>query len=142
MCGTDHLARNLADLLNITKEFQVKGVGVRFSEESLFLDASESDATMTKVIVSMLGAVAEFERSMIRERQREGIELAKKRVVYKRRKPTDAVIIEKAREQVNPGTLLAQLVRESGFARSTLYRHLQQMQQQTSFRESPGGRYV
>lgn len=142
MCGTDHLARNLADLLNITKEFQVKGVGVRFSEEPLFLDASESDATMTKVIVSMLGAVAEFERSMIRERQREGIELAKKRVVYKRRKPTDAVKIEKAREQVNPDILLAQLAREAVFARSTLYRHLQQIEQQTRFGESPGGRYV
>lgn len=87
---------NLAELLNTTKEFQVKEVGVRFLEEPLFLDASESDATMTKVIVSMLGAVAEFERSMIRERQSEGIELAKKRVDYKRRKPTNAVIIEKA----------------------------------------------
>lgn len=97
---------------------------------------------MTKVILSMLGAVAEFERSMTRERQRDGIELAKKRVVYKRRKPTDAVIIEKAREQINPDTLLAQLVREAGFARSTLYRHLQQMEQQTSFRESQGGGYV
>lgn len=133
---------NLAELLNTTKEFQVKEVGVRFLEEPLFLDASESDATMTKVIVSMLGAVAEFERSMIRERQSEGIELAKKRVDYKRRKPTNAVIIEKARKQVNPGTLLAQLVRESGFARSTLYRHLQQMEQQTNFRDSPRGRYV
>ena len=90
----------------------------------------------------MLGAVAEFERSMMRERQSEGIELAKKRVDYKRRKPTNTVIIEKARKQVNPVTLLAQLVRESGFARSTLYRHLQHMEQQTSFREFPGGRYV
>lgn len=97
---------------------------------------------MTKVIVSMLGAVAEFERSMTRERQSEGIELAKKRVVYKRRKPTDAVKIEKAREQVNPDILLAQLAREAAFARSTLYRHLQQIEQQTRFGESPGGRYV
>ena len=130
MCGTDHLARNLADLLNITKEFQVKGVGVRFSEEPLFLDASESDATMTKVIVSMLGAVAEFERSMIRERQREGIELAKKRGVYKGRKPTDAAIIEKAREKINLGIPLAKVARDAGLARSTLYRRLQQMEQQ------------
>ena len=57
--------------------------------------------------MSMLGAVTEFECSMIWKRQREGIELAKKRVVYKRRKPTDAVKIEKAREQINPGSLLA-----------------------------------
>lgn len=90
----------------------------------------------------MLGAVAEFERSMIRERQREGIELAKKRVVYKRRKPTDAVSIERAREQINPGILLAKVAKEAGIARSTLYRHLQQMEQQTNFRDSPRGRYV
>ena len=79
---------------------------------------------MTKLLVSMLGAVAEFERSMIRERQREGIELAKKRGVYKGRKPTDVSIIEKAREQINLGIPLAKVAREAGIARSTLYRQL------------------
>ena len=85
---------------------------------------------MTKLLMSMLGAVAEFERSMIRERQREGIELAKKRGVYKGRKPTDATIIEKAREQINLGIPLAKVARDAGIARSTLYRRLQQMEQQ------------
>lgn len=100
VCSMDRLARNLADLLNITKELQDKEVSIRFLKESIKLDATGSDAAMTKLLMSMLGAVAEFERAMIRERQREGIELAKKRGVYKGRKPTDIKIIEKAKEKL------------------------------------------
>lgn len=70
--------------------------------------------------MSMLGAVAEFERSLIRE----GIELAKKRGVYKGRKPTDLAIIEKAQEKIKLGIPLAKVARELGIARSTLYRQL------------------
>ena len=100
VCSMDHLARNLADLLTVTKELQTKGVSIKFLKESIHLDASGNDAAMTKLLMSMLGAVAEFERSMIRERQQEGIELAKKRGVYKDRKPTDAATIEKARDKI------------------------------------------
>ena len=130
VCSMDRLARNLTDLLNTTKELQAKGVSIRFIKESILLDASGNDVAMTKLLMSMLGAVAEFERSMIRERQREGIELAKKRGVYKGRKPTAVSIIEKAREQIDLGVPLAKVAREAGIARSTLYRRLQQMEQQ------------
>lgn len=130
MCSMDRLARNLADLLTTTKELQAKGVSIRFLKESILLVASRNDTAMTKLLMSMLGAVAEFERSMIRERQREGIELAKKRGVYKGRKPTDAAIIEKAREQIAIGIPLAKVARDAGIARSILYRRLQQMKQQ------------
>lgn len=91
-------------------------------QTSILLDASGNDAAMAKLLMSMLGAVAEFERSMIRERQREGIELAKKRGVYKGRKPTDAAIIEKARKKIEFGVPLAKAAREAGIARSTLYK--------------------
>jgi DNA invertase Pin-like site-specific DNA recombinase len=124
VCSMDHLARNLADLLTVTKELQTKGVSIKFLKESIHLDASGNDAAMTKLLMSMLGAVAEFERSMIRERQQEGIELAKKRGVYKDRKPTDAATIEKAREKIALGVPIAKAAREIGVARSTLYRHL------------------
>ena len=133
VCSMDRLARNLADFLTTTKELQAKGVSIRFLKESIFLDASGNDVAMTKLLMSMLGAVAEFERSMIRERQREGIELAKKRGVYKGRKPTDAAIIEKAREKINLGIPIAKVAREAGIARSTLYRRLQQMEQRNQF---------
>lgn len=124
VCSMDYLARNLADLLTVTKELQTKGVSIKFLKESIHLDASGNDAAMTKLLMSMLGAVAEFERSMIRERQQEGIELAKKRGVYKGRKPTDAATIEKAREKIALGVPIAKAAREIGVARSTLYRHL------------------
>ena len=124
VCSMDHLARNLADLLTVTKELQTKGVSIKFLKESIHLDASGNDAAMTKLLMSMLGAVAEFERSMIRERQQEGIELAKKRGVYKGRKPTEAETIEKAREKIALGVPIAKAAREIGVARSTLYRHL------------------
>lgn len=127
VCSMDRLARNLADLLNITKELQDKEVSIRFLKESIKLDATGSDAAMTKLLMSMLGAVAEFERAMIRERQREGIELAKKRGVYKGRKPTDIKIIEKAKEKIALGVPLAKAARDAGIARSTLYRQLQKL---------------
>lgn len=123
----DRLARNLADLLNTTKELQAKGVSVRFLKESILLDASGNNVAMTKLLMPMLGAVAEFERSMIRERQREGIELAKKRGVYKERKPTDVSIIEKAKEKISLGIPLAKAARDVGIARLTLYRQLQKL---------------
>lgn len=68
--------------------------------------------------------MAEFERSMIRERHREGIELARKRSVSKGRKLTDAAIIEKAREKINLGVPLAKVARKAEISQSTLYRHL------------------
>lgn len=127
VCSMDRLARNLTDLLNVTKELQTKGVSIKFLKESIHLDATGNDIAMTKLLMSMLGAVAEFERSMIRERQREGIELAKKRGVYKGRKPTEDSVIEKARERIDLGVPLAKAAREAGIARSTLYRRLKKL---------------
>jgi DNA invertase Pin-like site-specific DNA recombinase len=65
------------------------------------------------LLMSLLGAVAEFERSMIRERQREGIELAKKKGVYKGRKPslTKEQVVE-IRKRAKAGEKKAALVAE------------------------------
>lgn len=71
----DRLARNLADLESLIGQLNSKGVTVEFRKESLSFSGG-SDA-MQKLLLQMLGAVAEFERSMIRERQREGIAAAK-----------------------------------------------------------------
>ena len=128
VCKMDRLARNLADLLNTTKKLQAKGVNIRFLKESNLLNASGKDAAMTKLLMSMLGAVAEFERSMIRERLREGIELPKKRGVYKGRKPPAISFIEKEREKTKLGGPLTKAARDVGIARSTLYRQLKKLQ--------------
>lgn len=80
----DRLARNLEDLRRIVRELTGEGVRVEFVKESLTFTGE--DSPMNTLLLSMLGAVAEFERSMILERQREGIALAKAAGNYKGRK--------------------------------------------------------
>jgi DNA invertase Pin-like site-specific DNA recombinase len=82
----DRLARNLDDLRRMVLDLTEKGIHVRFVKENLTFTGE--DSPMSNLLLSLLGAVAEFERSMIRERQREGIALAKKAGVYKGRKPS------------------------------------------------------
>src|SRR3984885_10031061 len=98
----DRLARNLDDLRRMVLDLTGKGVHVQFIKENLTFTGEESP--MSNLLLSLLGAVAEFERSMIRERQREGIELAKKRGVYRGRKPSlTAVQIAEIRKRVRAG---------------------------------------
>ena len=79
----DRLARSLSDLLALVKDLTAKGVAVKFHKENL-LFAGEADP-MQELMLSLLGSVAQFERSMIRERQREGIAKAKEAGKYKGR---------------------------------------------------------
>jgi DNA invertase Pin-like site-specific DNA recombinase len=72
-----------------------------------------------------MGAFAEFERSLIHERQREGIALAKKAGVYKGRKPSlTGDRIGELRTRVQAGEKKAGLAREFGISRETLYSYL------------------
>lgn len=82
----DRLARNLDDLRRIVMELTGRGVVVEFVKEHLTF--TSEDNAMSKLLLSVMGAFAEFERSLIRERQREGIALAKKAGVYRGRKPS------------------------------------------------------
>ena len=82
----DRLARNLDDLRALVREFTDAGIAVEFVREHMTFTGK--DSPMQQLMLSLLGAVAEFERALIRERQREGIELAKKRGVYKGRRPS------------------------------------------------------
>ena len=67
----DRLARNLVDLKGIVSKLNAKGVSVVFSKENLTFSAGESNP-MSDLMLSMMGAFAEFERRLINERQREG----------------------------------------------------------------------
>ena len=78
----DRLARSLADLEGIVGELTGKGVAVRFIKEGLTFTGAGDDP-MAVLMRQMLGSVAQFERAMIRERQREGIALAKAAGKYK-----------------------------------------------------------
>jgi len=73
----DRLGRNLDDLRRLVLELTGRGVHVQFLKESLTFTGE--DSPMANLLLSVMGAFAQFERELIRERQREGIALAKKR---------------------------------------------------------------
>jgi len=72
----DRLARNLDDLRRTVNGLTARGVKVQFEKENLIFTGE--DSPMSNLLLSLLGAVAEFERALIRERQKEGIAVAKK----------------------------------------------------------------
>lgn len=81
----DRLARSLTDLRNLVGELTNRGISVEFVKENLRFTGD--DSPMAVLLLSLIGAIAEFERSMILERHREGIALAKAAGKYKGRKP-------------------------------------------------------
>ena len=83
----DRLGRNLLDILKTIAFFNTKKVNIEFKKQGLRTlneDGTEND--ISKMVISILGVVAEMERKMIRERQLEGIAIAKANGVYKGRK--------------------------------------------------------
>jgi len=123
----DRLARNLVDLLNIVEELNSRGVSVKFLKENLVFTTSEGDP-FSKLTLQMLGAFAQFERSLIRERQREGIALAKEAGAYLGRK--HALSDEQVKELVsldkaNHGKNRKALADKFGISRTSLYRYLE-----------------
>lgn len=81
----DRLARNIKDLLETVETLKSKGVNVKFIKENLEFTAA-TDNSMNNLLLTMLGAVAQFERELMLERQREGIEAAKAKGKFKGRK--------------------------------------------------------
>ena len=80
---------------------------------------------MSQLLLSVMGAFAEFERALIRERQREGIDLAKKRGVYKGRKQVlDREQIKQLKERIQAGEAKSVVAKEFGICRATLYQYL------------------
>jgi DNA invertase Pin-like site-specific DNA recombinase len=118
----DRLARNLWDLKKIVDRLQAKQVEVRFIKENLIFNGSQSP--MSILLFSVLGAFAEFERSIIRERQKEGITLARARGVYDRKPPLTSDQIQTAHLLLEAGVPKAAVARKLEVARSTLYVYL------------------
>lgn len=119
----DRLARNLDDLRSLVAQLTKKGVKVEFVKENLSFSGEASP--MAQLMLSVMGAFAEFERALIRERQREGIALAKAQGKYKgRKKSLSADQVERAREQIAQGVSKARVARDLGVSRETLYSYL------------------
>lgn len=120
----DRLARSLRDLEGIVTGLTARGVTVSFVSQGMTFTGD--DSPMNKLMLQMLGAVSEFERSLILERQREGIAIAKaKGNVYKGRKPSlDAAGVAELRRLVAEGKPKAQIAAQLGISRTTLYANL------------------
>jgi DNA invertase Pin-like site-specific DNA recombinase len=119
----DRLARNVDDLRRIVQEQTRRGIHLQFVKENLTFTGE--DSPMANLMLSVLGAVAQFERELIKERQREGIALAKQRGAYRGRKK--ALSHERAselRRRAAAGEKKAILAREFGISRETLYQYL------------------
>ncbi len=110
----DRLARNVEDMLRLVREMNDQGVSVDFIKENMSFTASSADPRST-LMFTILSAFAQFERSLIKERQREGIALAKaKGTVYKGRKPAlNTERIAQLREQAVLPALTGQSWRKS-----------------------------
>jgi DNA invertase Pin-like site-specific DNA recombinase len=122
----DRLARSLSDLLRIVEDLTSKGIAVHFVKEAKTFRGDSTDA-MDKLMLSMLGAFAEYERTLIRERQREGIVKAKQRGVYKGRtqKITDPAQLKQLRaEATTLGAVKKRIAAKYGISRETLYKYL------------------
>jgi len=132
----DRLARNLDDLRSIVRTLTANGVAVHFVKEQLTFTGD--DTAMANLLLSVMGAFAEFERSLIRERQREGIELAKKRGAYRgRRRSLNDDQVAELRRRVAEGVPKAALARELGVSRETLYQYLRAASSGSGAAEKP-----
>jgi len=121
VASMDRLARSVVDLAQLVQEITSRGIRVEFVAERLSFDPGTDDPFATFQL-HLLGAVAQLERSLIRERQREGIEIAKTKGVYRgrARKLTPEQVAD-AWHRVEAGVPKAKIARELGCSRRVLY---------------------
>ena len=121
----DRLARNLDDLRKLVFDLVERGITVEFVKENLRYTNDPNDL-YGKLILSVLGSFAEFERSLIRQRQLEGIEAAKKKGVYTGRKRalSPSEILDLQKKATAKKAVKSKIAREYGITRETLYQYL------------------
>jgi len=121
----DRLARSLIDLHRLVDNLTARDISVKFLKEGQTY--SLNSTPIAKLMLGLLGSVAEFERSIIRERQAEGIARAKARGVYKgRAKALTDEQLAQAQEWMNAGVSKAEVARRLSIGRTTLYNYLNQ----------------
>ena len=118
----DRLARDLRDLQDIIQRLNDKGVSVSFLKEKLVFSGGAEDA-FARLQLQMMGAFAEFERNIIRQRQAEGIARAKSRGVYKGRKKT--IDENRIRAMKADGHSVTEIAADFGISRMSVYRSLE-----------------
>jgi DNA invertase Pin-like site-specific DNA recombinase len=123
----DRMARDLRDLQTIIQTLLDKDVSITFLSENLTFSTATNDP-FAKLQLHLMGAFAEFERSIIRKRQAEGIAKAKARGAYKGRKAT--IDANKVMELKQEGLGPTKIATELGISRISVYRALKASQQQ------------
>jgi DNA invertase Pin-like site-specific DNA recombinase len=118
----DRLARSTADLLSIAEDLSTRGVGLVI--QSMGMDTRNGSNPTAKLMLAVIGAIAQFERELILERQREGIAKAKSEGRYKGRPPSldRAAVRRMQAEGIRPTAIAEKL----GVARSSIYRILEE----------------
>lgn len=123
----DRLARNLKDLKNIVDLIVSKNAEIQFVKERLSFTGDRSPSS--NLILHLMGAFAEFEHSFIRDRQAEGIAIAKKRGRFKgTKKKIEGLKIEDLKQAMQTRKSKAEIAREFGVSRCTLYRYLKEIE--------------
>lgn len=129
----DRLSRSLKDLQEVVELLTARGVAVEFCKENLKFERPGNNsgghtAAYSKLLLQMLGAVGEFERALIRERQREGIAIAKTKGVYKGRKPgLNAEMKLKLREMIASGISKTEIAKNLAISRASVYQYIKAM---------------
>lgn len=119
----DRLARNLLDLQKIVSSFIEKGVNIRFIKENISF--SQSHDPMASLTLHIMGAFAEFERTMIRARQREGIDLAKQAGKKMGRPPVlNGKHKKQAKDLKEQGFSIRKIAMTMGVCRASIYKLL------------------
>lgn len=129
----DRLARSLSDMLRIVEQLTARGIAVQFVKEDKSFEGSETADPMDKLMLSMLGACAEYERTLIRERQREGIAKAKERGVYRgraRRVDNSKSIAQIVAEATAASANKSRIAAKHGISRDALYKYLKSVGEQ------------
>lgn len=113
----DRIARNTSDLLNIVAQLEEKKVGLKVLNINL-----DTSTPTGKLMLTMLGAIATFERELLLERQREGIDIAKKNGVYKGRKATAMAKEKEVKELALMGIKKTEIARMLNISVPSVYR--------------------
>jgi DNA invertase Pin-like site-specific DNA recombinase len=116
----DRLARNMADLLRLVDDLTGRGVAVHFHKENLVFTGEENPFQTLQL--QMMGAFAEFERAMTKERQREGIAAAKKKgkQIGAKRKLSPEQVVE-IKSKLASGVTKKDLAQQYEVSRQTIY---------------------
>jgi DNA invertase Pin-like site-specific DNA recombinase len=117
VCKLDRIARSTKHLLEIVETLERKGVAFRVLNINL-----DTSSPTGKLMLTMLGAIATFEREMMLERQREGIVKAKERGQYKGRKPTAREKADQVVKLIAEGKTKAAVAKELGIGIASVYR--------------------